>query len=175
MCLRILWSARVAERSSIASGVADCLYRRRRRDVRAFRRARCASALAARWVGTACVAMHTSLACATARWSSMAAATGMAWVCARKARRRWPPRARRAREILAFYFPGTAVRILPGDDGWQETRVGAITVRSAQPLTAEQRTALLSRRGTRRRSDFRRGMRSRRRLCSRRPPRYFAN
>jgi stage II sporulation protein D len=47
-----------------------------------------------------------------------------------------------AREILAFYFPGTAVRIIPGDDGWQETRVGQLTVRATQPLTPEQTTAL---------------------------------
>jgi stage II sporulation protein D len=47
-----------------------------------------------------------------------------------------------AREILAFYFPETAVRISPGDDGWQETRMGPLTVRAAQPLTAEPKTAL---------------------------------
>jgi stage II sporulation protein D len=47
-----------------------------------------------------------------------------------------------AREILAFYFPGTAVRISPGDDGWQETRVGPLAVRTTQPLTADRRAAL---------------------------------
>jgi stage II sporulation protein D len=34
-----------------------------------------------------------------------------------------------AREILGFYFPGTAVRILAADAGWREARVGAVTVR----------------------------------------------
>ena len=47
-----------------------------------------------------------------------------------------------AREILAFYFPGTAVRIAPADDGWQETHMGALTVRATQPLTAERGAAL---------------------------------
>lgn len=47
-----------------------------------------------------------------------------------------------AREILAFYFPGTAVRISSSDDGWQKTRVGAITVRAAPALRKEQATAL---------------------------------
>jgi len=44
-----------------------------------------------------------------------------------------------ARAILAFYFPGTAVRIAPGDDGWRETRVGAMTVRTSgvPPVDAE--------------------------------------
>jgi stage II sporulation protein D len=49
-----------------------------------------------------------------------------------------------AREILAFYFPGTAVRILPGDDGWRETRIGQITARSTAGLSAD-RTALVQR------------------------------
>jgi stage II sporulation protein D len=49
---------------------------------------------------------------------------------------------KRAREILAFYFPGTAVRILPSDDGWQETRVGTIAVRATEVLSAEPETAL---------------------------------
>jgi stage II sporulation protein D len=40
-----------------------------------------------------------------------------------------------ARAILAFYFPGTQVRITPHDAGWRETRVGAMTVRSAADLT----------------------------------------
>jgi stage II sporulation protein D len=47
-----------------------------------------------------------------------------------------------AREILAFYFPGTAVRILPGDDGWKETHVGSLAVRTTQPLTADRRSML---------------------------------
>jgi stage II sporulation protein D len=47
-----------------------------------------------------------------------------------------------AREILAFYFPGTAVRISAGDNGWHKTHVGAITVRAVQVLTKEQEAAL---------------------------------
>ena len=47
-----------------------------------------------------------------------------------------------AREILAFYFPGTAVRITPGDDGWQEARAGPLTLRATQPLTAERKASL---------------------------------
>jgi stage II sporulation protein D len=49
---------------------------------------------------------------------------------------------RTAREILAFYFSGTAVRILPSDQGWQETRVGALAVRATEPLTVERRAVL---------------------------------
>jgi stage II sporulation protein D len=47
-----------------------------------------------------------------------------------------------AREILAFYFPGTAVRILSGDEGWQETRVGGVSVRDTRPVTAERMAAV---------------------------------
>jgi hypothetical protein len=49
---------------------------------------------------------------------------------------------KRAREILALYFPGTAVRIAPADDGWKETHAGALTVRATQPLTMGRRAAL---------------------------------
>jgi stage II sporulation protein D len=45
-------------------------------------------------------------------------------------------------EILAFYFPGTAVRILSGDEGWQETRVGGLSVRDTRPVSAERMAAL---------------------------------
>jgi stage II sporulation protein D len=41
---------------------------------------------------------------------------------------------RGAAEILAFYFPGTAVRITPADDGWHETAVGPLTVRATYKL-----------------------------------------
>src|ERR1019366_8796945 len=47
-----------------------------------------------------------------------------------------------AREILAFYFPGTAVRITPGDDGWQEARAGPLTLRATRRLTAERNASL---------------------------------
>jgi len=49
-----------------------------------------------------------------------------------------------AREILGFYFPGTAVRILRGDDGWQEMRSGPLTLRATYPISAEQRAAIES-------------------------------
>jgi stage II sporulation protein D len=42
------------------------------------------------------------------------------------------------RDILAFYFPGTSLRILPVDSGWQETRIGPVTVRSTATLRAAQ-------------------------------------
>jgi stage II sporulation protein D len=47
-----------------------------------------------------------------------------------------------AHEILTFYFPGTEVRILPGDHGWKETHSGSITSRATQPLTADRAAAL---------------------------------
>jgi stage II sporulation protein D len=47
-----------------------------------------------------------------------------------------------AREVLAFYFPGTTGRILPGDDGWHEERVGAVTVRATEALTTDRKAAL---------------------------------
>lgn len=47
-----------------------------------------------------------------------------------------------AREILAFYFPETEVRISRSDEGWQETRTGTLTLRATQSLTAERKTAL---------------------------------
>ena len=43
------------------------------------------------------------------------------------------------KDILAFYFPGTAVRILPLDDGWLETHNGPLTLRTTQPLTPERK------------------------------------
>jgi stage II sporulation protein D len=48
-----------------------------------------------------------------------------------------------ARDILAFYFPGTDVRILREDDGWLETRLGALTLSATRPLTPERKTALV--------------------------------
>ncbi len=44
-----------------------------------------------------------------------------------------------AREILAFYFPGTVVGIGPNDSGWVNEDTPGIKVRSAARLTAEQR------------------------------------
>jgi len=37
-----------------------------------------------------------------------------------------------AEEILKFYFPGTAVRIGPDDNGWRVTNTASLTVRSTQ-------------------------------------------
>ena len=47
-----------------------------------------------------------------------------------------------ASEILAYYFPGTAIRIMPGDNGWQETRIGTIAVRATHPLSAQLQSAI---------------------------------
>ncbi len=48
-----------------------------------------------------------------------------------------------AREILQFYFAGTSVGITSADEGWLETRVGPMLVRSVRALTAEERNLLL--------------------------------
>jgi stage II sporulation protein D len=50
---------------------------------------------------------------------------------------------RNAREILAFYFPGTVVRISPGDQGWQETQAGQLTIRATQLLPTNRMAALV--------------------------------
>jgi stage II sporulation protein D len=48
---------------------------------------------------------------------------------------------RDARAILSFYFPGTAVRITPHDEGWQETQVGSITLRfTGLPSSGQEKT-----------------------------------
>jgi stage II sporulation protein D len=48
-----------------------------------------------------------------------------------------------ARDILEFYFPGTTVRITPSDEGWRETRLGVLRVRSAEELAPAQTAQLL--------------------------------
>jgi stage II sporulation protein D len=47
-----------------------------------------------------------------------------------------------AREILAFYFPGTAVRILAGDEGWQVGKVGPIRSRVTEAMSAGRKAEL---------------------------------
>ncbi|WP_263359721.1 SpoIID/LytB domain-containing protein [Acidicapsa ligni] len=47
-----------------------------------------------------------------------------------------------AREILAFYFSGTTVRILPEDMGWQETRVGPLALRATHVFSAEKQAEI---------------------------------
>jgi stage II sporulation protein D len=47
-----------------------------------------------------------------------------------------------SREILAFYFPGTEVEIVPGDQGWAESRVGTITLRANYAVPAALQTDL---------------------------------
>ena len=47
-----------------------------------------------------------------------------------------------AREILAFYFPGTAVHIASGDDGWQQLRAGPLTLRATHPFSNARIAAL---------------------------------
>ena len=49
---------------------------------------------------------------------------------------------RNTRQILAFYFTGTIVRILPVDEGWQEASVGALTLRSTHPFSAERKSMI---------------------------------
>jgi hypothetical protein len=50
---------------------------------------------------------------------------------------------RSANYILAFYFPGTAVRITAEDHGWQEARTDALSIRSTQTVTARQQSSFL--------------------------------
>ena len=45
---------------------------------------------------------------------------------------------KRYRDILAFYFPGTTVRILPNDNGWQQKEANGWTLRSASADVALQ-------------------------------------
>lgn len=40
------------------------------------------------------------------------------------------------REILAFYFPGTDVEIVPGEHGWIESHAETITIRATDPTSA---------------------------------------
>jgi stage II sporulation protein D len=47
-----------------------------------------------------------------------------------------------SRTILGFYFPGTAVRIQPGDDGWQQTQEGAWTIRSVGAVSPTRKAEL---------------------------------
>ena len=47
-----------------------------------------------------------------------------------------------AREILAFYFPGTAVRIQSTDEGWQQKQVGPLVVRTTETISDERKTKL---------------------------------
>ena len=42
-----------------------------------------------------------------------------------------------SREILAFYFPGTEVEIVPGDHGWTESHAGGIAVRATSVVSAQ--------------------------------------
>jgi stage II sporulation protein D len=46
-----------------------------------------------------------------------------------------------AKAILSFYFPGTAVRITPHDEGWHETHFGSITLRSTGLPSSDQEAA----------------------------------
>ena len=47
-----------------------------------------------------------------------------------------------AREILAFYFPGTAVRVQPVDEGWRLMQVGPMVVRSTEAISDERKKEL---------------------------------
>lgn len=46
------------------------------------------------------------------------------------------------REILAFYFPGTTVRISPNDEGWSQTLAGPLDLRATHPLSTDRMAAL---------------------------------
>lgn len=47
-----------------------------------------------------------------------------------------------AQEILAFYFPGTEVRVQPTDEGWQRVQIGPLTVRSTEAISSEHKKEL---------------------------------
>jgi stage II sporulation protein D len=47
-----------------------------------------------------------------------------------------------ARAILAFYFPGTAIRITPQDEGWQDEHLGPITLRSTALVSTDRKAAI---------------------------------
>ncbi len=46
------------------------------------------------------------------------------------------------RDILAFYFPGTKVRISPTDHGWLESHAGPLTLRTTQPVPADRQASI---------------------------------
>ena len=134
--------ARVTKRSASHRASAHSLYRRRRCD--RGRLGKCATL----WDWTRAGLGSRSQRCVRdwraqrSIWCSTAAGMDMEWGCARRARRRWPARGRMRVRFLRSTFPGTAVRIAPGDDGWQETRVGSLTLRATQTLTAGRKTML---------------------------------
>jgi stage II sporulation protein D len=45
-------------------------------------------------------------------------------------------------EILAFYFPGTAIRILASDKGWQETLTTSLVLRTTTPISLARQAEL---------------------------------
>lgn len=47
-----------------------------------------------------------------------------------------------AREILSFYFPGTAVRVGSADEGWVEAVAGGLRVRSVHALSPAEKDAI---------------------------------
>lgn len=46
------------------------------------------------------------------------------------------------RDILAFYFPGTSVRIATTDHGWLETHAGTLTLRTTQTIPADRQASI---------------------------------
>jgi len=46
-----------------------------------------------------------------------------------------------AKAILSFYFPGTRVRITPHDEGWHDTLIGSMTLRSTGLPSSDQEAA----------------------------------
>jgi stage II sporulation protein D len=45
-------------------------------------------------------------------------------------------------EILSFYFPGTAIRITPLDDGWLQLQAGSLTIRTTSPTSKARQAEL---------------------------------
>jgi stage II sporulation protein D len=45
-------------------------------------------------------------------------------------------------DILGFYFPGTVVRILPKDTGWQETHTSSLLLRTTASVAASRQSEL---------------------------------
>jgi stage II sporulation protein D len=43
-----------------------------------------------------------------------------------------------AREILAFYFPGTSVRVSASDEGWRDTRSNQLTIRATGRISPQR-------------------------------------
>ena len=104
-------AARVTERSASHRALRIVFTGSERMRVRPSRRVHCASGLGARWVGTACAAMRMSSACAMEQLVFDGRGHGHGVGLCQEGATEMAAEGKTAREILAFYFPGTAVRI----------------------------------------------------------------